>query len=88
MKQVCSLYDSFSFNERTYLLKPGISQKDPKTAETTQNQSKRPKKLQNDRSDPKFQNWGNLKFSTSFRSANFEPKCPNLGILGRKVLII
>ena len=34
----------------TYLLKPGLSQNEPKPAETTQ------KKLENDPKPPKFQN--------------------------------
>ena len=60
-----------------YLLKP--SQKDPKPAKTTQKNS------ETTRNDPKFQNWGNPDFSTSFRFSNFEPKCSNLGILGQEV---
>ena len=63
-----------------YLLKPGTSQNEPKPAKTT------PQNCETTRNDPKFENWGNLKFSTSFRFSNLEPKYPNLGILGQKVL--
>ena len=53
---------------------------EPKRAKTSWNN---PKKLRN---DPKYQNWGNLEFPTSFRYLNFEPKYRNLGILDQKVL--
>ena len=76
-----------------YLLKLGTSQNDPKPAKTSRNQPKRP---ENKQSNPnkivkqpettgKFKNLGNLQFSTSFRFSNFEPKCPNLGILGQEI---
>ena len=78
---------------RTYL--------NPEWAKTTRNQLKRaetgwkndlkPAKTTQKNSettwnDPKFENWENLQFSTSFWFPNFEPKYPNLGILGQKVL--
>ena len=60
-------------------MRPKTSQNKPKPAETTQ-------KSKTTRNDPKFQNWGNLEFSTTFRFSNFEPKCQNFGVLGQKVL--
>ena len=33
---------------------------------------------------PKFQNWGNLKFSINFWFSDFQTKYPNFGILGKK----
>ena len=39
----------------------------PKLAETTQNQLKRPRKnSETTQNDPKFENWENLQFSTRF----------------------
>ena len=35
--------------------------------------------------EPKFQNWENLEFFTSFRFSNCEAKCLNVGILGQEV---
>ena len=61
------------------ILKPGTSQKEPKPTETTQNN------CEMTRYDPKVHNWGNLEFFTSVRCLNFEPKCPNLRILGKEV---
>ena len=52
----------------TYLLKPVTSQNEPKPAKTSQINCK------TTWNDPKFQNLGNLKFSTSFRFSNFELK--------------
>ena len=49
----------------SYLLKPETSQNNPKPAKTTQ------KNCETTWNDPKFQNWGNMEFSTSFRFSNF-----------------
>ena len=64
------------------------SQNELEPAERTQNQPKRTPKTNREtiRNDPKFENWENLVFSTSFCFSNFEPKYPNFGILGQKVL--
>ena len=64
-----------------YLLKPRTSQNKPKPVGTTQ------KSCETTRNHPKSQNWGNSNFSTSFHFSNFEPKCRNLGILGKEVPI-
>ena len=70
-----------------YLLKPGASQNELKPDKTSRSQPKQPQKNnKTTRNDTKFQNWGNLEFSTSFPFSNFEPKYPNLRILGQKVL--
>ena len=56
---------------------------------TSQNERKPVKRTKTNQKDPK--NWemihscGNLEFSTSFCFWNFDPKCPNLGILGQEV---
>ena len=51
----------------------------PRTCQTTQ------KNCETTRNDPKLQKWGNLEFFVSFHFSNFEPKSPNLGILGKEV---
>ena len=60
---------------------PEISQINPNPPKTT------PQNCETIQNDPKIQSWGNLEFSTSFCFSNFEPKCPNLGILSQKELI-
>ena len=56
---------------KSYLLKPRTSRNDPKPAKTSRNQPKPAKTTQKTcettRNDSKFQNWGKLKFSNSFR---------------------
>ena len=48
---------------------------EPTPAKTSRNQPKRPpKSCKVTQIDTKFQNWGNLEFSTSLGFSNFEPK--------------
>ena len=71
------------------------TQNDLKLPKTSQNESKPVKETKIYRKDPEncetiqnntqFQICGNLEFSTSFCFSNFDPKCPNLGILGQEV---
>ena len=78
-----------------YLSKSGIAiiltktQDEPKPIEISRNEPKTAKKTlrkyETATNDLKFQNWGNLGLSTIFHYLNFEPKCPNLDILGKKV---
>ena len=62
---------------------------EPKRAETGQNKPKpaetTAQKCETTRNDSKVQNWGNLGFPTRFCFSNFQPKCPNLGILGQEI---
>ena len=47
--------------------RPKTNQNEPKPAEATWNQSKRPpKNCETTRDDPKFHNWGNLEFLLAF----------------------
>ena len=66
------------------LLKPRTSRRQSKQAEISRNDRKK-KRSETTQNDANFKNWGNLEFSTSFGFSNFEPKCPNLGILGKEV---
>ena len=71
-----------------YLLKPRTSQNQPKRHETSRNDLKPAKttlkNCETTQSDPEFQHWRNLEFSTSLGFSNFKPKCPNLRISGKK----
>ena len=67
------------------LLKSRTSRSQSKQAEISRNDRKKKKKCETTQNDANFKNWGNLEFSTSFGFSNFEPKCPNLGILGKEV---
>ena len=73
-----------------YLLNLWRSQNNPRPSKTKRNQPKRPITGQNSphklRNNAKSQIWENLKFFTSSCLSNFEPKWPNRGILGQKVL--
>ena len=72
-----------------YLLKPRTSQNQPKRHDTTSRNDLKPakttlKNCETTQSDPEFQHWRNLEFSTSLGFSNFKPKCPNLRISGKK----
>ena len=54
-----------------------MSQNEPKPAETTQKKIAKRHEM--------TQIWGYLEFFTNFRFSHFEPKLPNLGILGQEV---
>ena len=58
-----------------------------KPVKTTRNHPNRPKKMRNDPKQLKISQLENSGFSTSFRFSNFEPECPNFGVLSQKVLL-
>ena len=55
--------------------RPKTNQNKPKPVKTTS------KKCKTTQDHPKFQNLGNLEYSTSFYFSNFGPKCSKFGIL-------
>ena len=62
------------------LIKLGASQNNLKPAQITK------KNCETTWNDPEFQIWRNMEFSNTFHFSSFNPKCPNLGVLGQKVL--
>ena len=65
----------------TYLVKLRTGQNESKLPKSNRND---PQKLRSDVKRAKISELKNLEFFTSFRFSNFEPKCPNLGILDQE----